>query len=128
MSIEDLYFLSKDEGDSIDDEHHKCKICTKNFDKIVCINYYPMITYSQFYCLDHIFEPLKLKIQALHTASNLYNLPLDIKSVIYNFMFCEESIDFNNYHYLIKYSDKYPTYKSYQNRYVRWINDEIQSV
>lgn len=118
MSIRDLYFLSKHEGDFfLDDEHHKCRICDGNFDVIVCINYYPMQNPSRFFCLNHIFEPLKLKIQALHTMCDLYYLPSDIRRVIYDSMFCDASIDFNDYHYLIKDKDiKYPTYESYKNR------------
>lgn len=106
--IEDLYIDNQDK-----EFIHRCKECYIVPTFYIVINYHQC--YSQFYCIKHIFEELKCRIMPLHTI----DIPSELRLVIYNYMLCDEFVEFNQYHYIESKINnrKYFNYQQYLDRY-----------
>lgn len=93
---------------------HRCKECYIVPTFYITINYHK--THSRFFCIKHIFQELKCRIMPLFTI----DIPQELRLIIYDFMFCEEFVEFNQYHYIESTVEnrEYFSYQEYLNRYV----------
>lgn len=108
MRITDCYLLDMDEENDRFKDHRKCEICKNQTKHMMVINNYH--DHSTFYCIHHMFDPLKLRILPFFTV----DIPKDMRMLICNFMICEERVDFNLYHYIIvKEDQKYESFEQY---------------